>query len=184
MSTLIEPLITAAEYARMPDRGVPTELVRGRVIELGLPTPRHGQICLKVGRIVGNFADDNDLGHVVSNDSGVLTEKGPDTMRGADIAFYSYGRVPRGQLPSGYLDVKPELIFEVLSSNDRWPKVLAKVSEYLDIGVAVVCVLDPRSEAVQVYRGEELPHTLEGDDELTLPDVLPGFATPVKRFFA
>src|SRR6266516_3050406 len=94
--TLAEPLCTAEEYARLPDRGVPTELVRGRVVTTNVPPPRHGQVCSKIDRLVGNHADEHGLGHVVVNDSAVVTERGPDTVRGADVAFYSYARVPRG----------------------------------------------------------------------------------------
>src|SRR5690242_20415016 len=100
-----EALLTAEEYALLPDNGQPTELVRGRIVPLSMPFPRHGQICGKISRIVGNFADQHDLGHVLSNDSGIITEHDPDTVRGADIAFYSYARVPRGPLPRGYLPV-------------------------------------------------------------------------------
>src|ERR671927_217932 len=100
MATAVEPLLTAEQYARLPDTGVPTELVRGKVVEMNVPTPRHGQICSKVDRLVGNFADEHRLGHVVVNDSGVVTERDPDTVRGADAAFYSYARVPPGPLPS------------------------------------------------------------------------------------
>src|SRR5438552_2349446 len=135
-------LLSAEQYLQLPDRGVPTELVRGRVVEMNVPAPRHGQICSKVDRIVGNYAEEHGLGHVVTNDSGVLTEHDPDTVRGADVAFYSYSRVPRGKLSSGYLDTVPELVFEVRSPTDRWRKVLAKVLEYLEAGVSVVCVLD------------------------------------------
>src|SRR5262249_17022218 len=115
--------------------------------------------------------------------SGVVTERDPDSMRGADVAFYSYSRIPKGPFPQhAYLTVVPELVFEVFSPSDRWPKVLAKVAEYLNAGVTVVCVVDPDSQTVQVYR-DALPQTLHGDDELTIPDVLPGFRTPVRRFF-
>jgi Uma2 family endonuclease len=91
--------------------------------------------------------------------------------------------VPRGPLPSGYLGVVPELIFEVRSPTDRWSKVLAKVSEYLEAGVTVVCALDQASQTVQVYRADELPRTLHGEDELSLPDLLGDFRVPVRRFF-
>ena len=50
-------------------------------------------------RILGNHVYDNDLGRVLSNDSGVITERGPDTVRGADVCFYSFVRVPKGPLP-------------------------------------------------------------------------------------
>ena len=178
-----EHLVTAEEYLRLPDRGVPTELVRGRVVEMNVPAPRHGQICSKVDRIVGSYADEHGLGHVISNDSGVVTQHDPDTVRGADVAFYSFSRVPRGKLPSGYLQVVPELVFEVRSPTDRWAKILHKVAEYLDAGVSVVCVLDQVSETVQVYRNEELRHTLHNSDELYLPDILGDLRVPVQRFF-
>jgi hypothetical protein len=45
-----------------------------------------------------------------------------------EVAFYGYVRVPKGPLPDRYLDVPPDLIVEVLSPSDRWPKVLAKVA--------------------------------------------------------
>lgn len=37
--------MTADEYARLQDHGVPMELVRGEVVEMNQPWPRHGQIC-------------------------------------------------------------------------------------------------------------------------------------------
>jgi Uma2 family endonuclease len=184
MATVTEPLYTAEEYARLPDRGVPTELVKGKVVTMNLPAPRHGQICSKIDRLVGNYADEHGLGHVVTNDSGIITERGPDTVRGPDVGFYSYSRVPPGPLPRGYLSAIPELVFEVRSPTDRWVRVLRKVTEYLDAGVTVVCVLDEVSETVHIYRADELPQTLHGDDELRLPDILGDFAVAVQRFFA
>jgi Uma2 family endonuclease len=177
------PLLTAEEYAKLPDTGVPTELVRGRVIEMNLPAPRHGEICWKVASLVGIHAESHGLGRVVVNDSGVVTGHDPDTVRGADVAFYSYARVPRGPLPAGYLDVVPELVFEVRSPTDRWSRVFAKAMEYLEAGVTVVCILDQMSERVLVCRAEEMPLTLQGDEELHLPDILGEFRVAVRRFF-
>jgi Uma2 family endonuclease len=182
--TATATLLTAEEYLQLPENGRPTELVRGRVVEMNLPTPRHGQICLKVGRLVGNFVEEQKLGHVVSNDSGILTERDPDTLRGADIAFYSFSRVPPGPMPRGYLKVAPELVFEVRSATDLWKNIIFKVGEYLQAGVTAVCVLDEQTYSAQVFHAEELPRTLTETDELTFPDVLPGFRVVVGRFFA
>src|ERR1700758_5137292 len=111
----VETLLTAEEYRLLPDNGQPTELVRGRIVPLNMPYPRHGEICSRVDRLVGFYVDEQRLGRLVTNDSGVVTERGPDTVRGADIAFYSYQRIPPGPLPQGYLDVLPEAVFEVRS---------------------------------------------------------------------
>jgi Uma2 family endonuclease len=179
----VEALLTAEEYARLDDNGRPSELVRGRIVEMNPPIPRHGQICSKVDRIVGNFADEHESGHVISNDSAVITERDPDTVRGADISFYSFRKVPKGPFPRGYLSVVPDLIFEVRSPDDRWKKIQLKVGEYLAAGVSVVCVLDDDPSTAYVYAADQPVRTLTADDELTFPDILPGFRVQVRRFF-
>src|SRR5215469_2630471 len=108
-------LMTAEEFSNRPDPGYPEELVRGRTVAMPVPDRRHGLVCSKADRILGNFVDEHDLGRVMSNDSGVITERGPDTVRGADVCYYSYTCLPKGPLPEGYLPVTPELVFEVRS---------------------------------------------------------------------
>jgi Uma2 family endonuclease len=183
MAIVTQALLTAAEFASRPDPGYPEELVRGRIVALPQPKARHGQVCSKTVRILGNHADDRDLGHVLSNDTGVITERGPDTVRGADVSFYRYARVPKGELPASYLEVPPDLIFEVLSLDDRWRKVLRKVTEYLEAGVGIVCVLDPERRTIYLFEGDEPYRILTDQDELTFPNLLGEFRVPVRRFF-
>jgi Uma2 family endonuclease len=176
-------LLTAETFARRPDPGYPEELVRGRIVAMPPPRAGHGQVCGQTVYLLRRFLEDHDLGHVVSNDTGVITERGPDTVRGADVAYYSYGRVPRGPLPESYLEVPPDVVFEVLSPDDRWPKVLAKVAEYLDAGVGLVVVLDPVRRSLQLFRPDEPVQPLSEAEELTLPESLPDFRVCVGRFF-
>src|SRR5262249_5949321 len=183
MATVADRLLTAEEFRRLPDDGARRELVRGRVVRRNVPAPRHGQICGKVVRALGRFLDGHDVGHLVSNDSGVLTERDPDTVRGTDVAFFSYQRVPRGPLPEGYLGVVPELVFEVRSPTDRWAAVVTKAGEYLAAGVSVVCVLDSGTQTAHVYSADAPTRVVAADEELTFPEVLPGFRAPVRAFF-
>jgi Uma2 family endonuclease len=178
-----EALLTAEEYRRLPDNGRPTELVRGRVVPVNVPAPRHGQICGNVVYLLRSYLEKNDVGQVACNDAGVLTGTDPDTVRGADVAFYSYTRVPQKPLPAGYLAAAPELVFEVRSPTDRWGKVLTKVGEYLEAGVVLVCVLDERTRSAHVYRAEEPAQVVGADQELVLPEILPEFRVSVGRFF-
>lgn len=184
MATAIQPaqtLLTAEEFARRPDPGYPEELVKGRIVTMPPPGARHGQLCAQIVFLLRLYLQDHDLGHVLSNDSGTVTERGPDSVRGPDISFYSYAKLPKGPLPEGYPAVPPDLVVEVLSPHDRWPKVLAKVSEYLNAGVAVVCVLDPERRRLDLYEGDQPVRILGADDELTLPAVLGDFQVRVGR---
>jgi Uma2 family endonuclease len=113
----------------------------------------------------------------------VITERGPDTVRGADIAYYSYSRLPKGTLPSGYGPEVPELIVEVCSENDRWLEILDKVSEYLSAGVLAVVVLDPEPRIAHVFSADQPPRALKSEEELLLPGILENFRVRVGRFF-
>jgi Uma2 family endonuclease len=167
-----EKLMTAEEFLLLPDDGVPKELVRGRVITLNVPTSRHGQICAKIAQFVGNFADEQNLGHVVCNERGVVTERNPDTIRRADVAFYTYRRAP------------PELIVEVRSPGDSGVRLLRKAGEFLEAGVRTVCLLDEQTGRVAIYSSDDPPQDIGVAGTLTFPDLLPGFEVRVERFFA
>ena len=147
------------------------------------PKPRHGQVCGNVYFLVRTFVDANRLGHVISNDTGVITEHHPDTVRGMDVAFISYAKVPPGPLPTSYLTTPPDAIFEVRSPGDRPSEILNKVSEYLDLGVPVVYVLDPGTERVHCYFADRPDEILESSDELVGIGPLAAWRVSVARFF-
>lgn len=184
-TTAVEPLMTAEEFVRLYGDEAGVELVKGRVVRYPMPGAEHGEVCLNAGSMIRDFVKQHDLGRVMSNDTFIRTGTNPDTYRGADICFLSYARLPKEQpRPRGPLALAPDLVVEVRSPTDRTGDIQIKVGEYLNIGVTAVVVLDPGIEAATVYRGDdELPQRFHNGDDLTLPDVLPGFAVPVRRFF-
>jgi len=178
-----EALLTAEEFGRRPDPGHPEELVQGRIITMPPPQPRHGQVCVKVIRILDRYVEEHDLGQVLSNDSGVITERDPDTVRGADISFYSYQRLSKGPIPVGYLAFPPNLVVEVCSPDDRWRDLLVKVNEYLEVGVTAVVVLDPEPRTAHIFRADRAPQQIGPDHDLMVPDILGDFRVKLARFF-
>ncbi|WP_437225169.1 Uma2 family endonuclease [Planctomicrobium sp. SH661] len=174
--------ITAEEYGQMPRSGTVTELVRGEIVDFNQSFPRQGQVCAAVSYALSRHLESAQLGHVVVN-SGILTSRNPDTVRCGDVWYVSYRKVPRGPLPKGYLDVSPDIVFEVKSPGDRWGQILAKVAEYLDLDVGVVCVLDPEEEMVRLYYADRPEVILAGEDPVTFPEQLPGFEVQAQKFF-
>lgn len=104
MSTAAAPapaqFITAEEYLHLACSDRPSELMRGSVVVTNPPFSNHGYWCNRMVRFLGRFVADRQLGRILINDSGVVTEREPDTVRGADIAYYSYQRVPKDAQPS------------------------------------------------------------------------------------
>jgi Uma2 family endonuclease len=138
MATATKKLITAEEFARLPDPpdGSGQELVKGEVVTMPPPGGRHGACCSKVDRRLGTFVETNHLGTVCANDTGFIMERDPDTVRGPDIAFRSLDRLP--EIPEGYIPIPPDLAIEIVSPNDMFSRIQKRVRDYLKRGVRLV----------------------------------------------
>ena len=174
--------ITAHDFETM-SFDVPTELVRGELLQMNPPGMLHGVVCTNVAFVLQNWAREINAGYVTTNDTGVITERDPDTVRGADVLFVSADKVRPGKIPRGLLQVTPDLCVEVLSRSDRWTQVLVKVSEYLAAGVREVWVVDSHAHNVQVFQADHPRRTLDEEDEIASSEMLPGFGAKVADFF-
>jgi Uma2 family endonuclease len=183
MSTVQQPLVSADEFARMPDPadGSRLELVRGEIVEMPPPKGKHGIVCSEVAWVLKNFVKPKKLGWVTTNDTGVILEKEPDTVRGPDVAFWSIARQP--QQPEGYFLIPPDLAVEVQSPDDRRKDLRAKIKEYLFYSVPLIWLVDPETRTVTVYRGTMRGTELDETDALDGGDVLPGFSCKVADLF-
>lgn len=184
MATVSEKLLTAREFSSLPDPGdgARQELVRGVVVTMPPPKGPHGQCCANIAAILWHFVRQHKLGRVLSNDTGLLTGTNPDTVRGADILYWSYQRLP--SLPEDvYISVPADLAVEVRSPSNDDGDMHEKVVEYLEAGVALVWVVDPRERTVTIYRTAAEGRVLHETATLTGEDVLPGFSCPVADFF-
>lgn len=176
-------LITADELAAMGDVGR-CELIDGRVVTMA-PTndEGHGGIEVNFSTALHTFVRPRRLGHVRGGETGIVTRRNPDRVRGADAAYISNERYARRTQGRAFLDVPPEIVVEVLSPDDRAVDVNEKLREYLAMGVSIVWVADPKARAVLAYRSMTDVAELHEGDVLTAPDVLPGFELPVASVF-
>lgn len=185
MASVTPKLITAEEFILMPASadGSRQELVRGEIVMLPPPGFRHGKVQSKVDFVLQLFVRTHLLG-TVTIESGLITEREPDTVRGPDVAFWSKERMPLDQpAPVGYPDVAADLCVEVLSPSNRAGEVREKVAEYLGRGVRLVWVVDPEARTVTVYRSPDEGRILHASATLTGEDVLPGFSCRVAEIF-
>ncbi len=185
MATDVKTKLLTAEEFMAADLGDGTfELVRGEVIQVPPTMPEQGVVCANVVIALGNYGRQTGYGYPLANDSAGVTERGPDTVRGADVCFYSQERWPRSQVGSTLPPVSPDLVVEVYSPGNRRGKTLEKVVEYLAVGIPLVWVVYPKSRQVVIYRSaDEPPDVLKQDAVIENLPALPGFRCPVADFF-
>ena len=160
----------------------PCELVKGRIVPTSLARDEHGAIEANISAELLTFVRSHKLGKVRVGKVGIYTHRDPDTVRGADVLFISNERYARKK-GTGFLDVAPDLVVEILSPNDRWTEVTQKLREYFAIGVRLVWVVDPQSRSVYAYRTLTDVREFSASDDLLGEDVLPGFSVKVAQLF-
>ncbi len=158
------------------------ELERGEIYEMPPPGKYHGYVCANVVFLLSLFARQCGKGYVCSNDSGIIVDRDPDTVRGPDIS-YSDDAQSADDMERKYSSEPPVLTVEVMSPKDRINKTVRRVTQMLGKGVKQVWVVDPEGRDVSVYRPGRDPVILDANQELTAPDVLPGFRCLVSKFF-
>ncbi len=173
--------ISGEELFAMGDIG-PSELVRGEVVR-HMPTGHpHGLIENIIGALLYIYLSTKQIGRALTGEVGIYTTRQPDTIRAADVVFISNERLQQVQ-PSGYLDVAPELVVEIMSPSNSWSEVHEKLAEYFAVDVKMVWVVDPQLEQIHVYRGVDQVKLLQKADTLTGEDVLPEFEVALTEIF-
>jgi Uma2 family endonuclease len=170
-TTTTRRLATEDDLRAMPEDGQKYELVDGE-IRVSPAGDRHSVIALKLGALLLSFVKERKLGHVLGADAGFRLPGG--NVRSPDASFVASGRFPDNQLPDDWGSLAPDLAVEVISPGDRPRHVLDKVGEYLEAGVRLVWVIDPRRERLVVYRSVTDVRELGADDSIDGEDVIPG----------
>lgn len=170
------------EWVQQPEnRDRHFELEQGEVVEMSRPGERHGFVCWNIGGILRAYIYARRQGYACSNDTGLLIELDPDTVRGPDLILYTKARSYR-DLKIQYSSEPPTLAIEVLSPNDRWGSVLNRVLHFLNRGILLVWLIDPEAQTLTVCRPGQLPQVLDNGDEVT-DELLPDFRCKVSEFF-
>jgi Uma2 family endonuclease len=89
----------------------------------------------------------------------------------------------RAEYLEGHIPIPPDLAVEVVSPNDLFYDVQQKVGEYLQAGVRLVWIVNPRTREVHVYRGDGGFQLLKNGDSLDGAEVVPGFRCPLAEIF-
>jgi len=179
-----QTLITAEEFETLADQLGPCELVRGEVIRLAPAGSLHGRLMWKLSALLGQWELETGLGRGYSGDLGLVVEQSPDTVRGADLAYFSFDRLPKGASQDHFLAVAPNLVIEIVGKGQGWGQMLEKVGEYLRMGVDRVWIVDPAKKRVHVFRADGEPLILSESDQLSDEAILPGFRCDLRDLFA
>lgn len=186
MSAIAEARYSAADLLKLPDRDR-FELVNGELVEknMGWESSRIGSNLLARLNV---FCVDHSLGWVNGPEASyqcyeAIYPDDPDRIRKPDVSFIRLERLAPDDRPEGHCEIVPDLVAEVVSSDDTYYEVREKTEEYLRAGVRLVWVVDPNTRSVQVHRADRSTNKLHENQELNGEEIVPGFRLLIGELF-
>jgi Uma2 family endonuclease len=182
--------MTTEELLAMPDDGVERWLIRGELREnresdMNRRNPDHSGTMTNIAGLLREWMrlQPGPRGKVYTGDVAFKLRPDSDTLVGIDVAYVSAEL--RANTPKGrkLIEGLPILAVEILSPSDVHADVTEKVQEYLNVGVAIVWVVDPDFETVAVFRADAEPVSFNRSQELAAEPYLPGFRVRVAELF-
>lgn len=179
-----EKLLTVEELFDLPDDGNLYELVEGRLVRVPPSSFTSSMVAMTLAARITIFVATHQLGACAGEAGGVVTRRGPDTVRAPDFSFVRKDRLPPAGLPDKYAPLAPDLVVEVMSPSDRLSNLFRKIEEYLAAGTRLAWLIIGRERSVFVFHPDQPPVVLSGDASLDGEDVLPGFTLPLSELWA
>ncbi|WP_047816879.1 Uma2 family endonuclease [Rhodopirellula islandica] len=172
----------AEDLAILHAQGVMCELVDGQLVEKQMGF-KESLLAAVLIEFLSAFARQHKLG-IVSGPDGFVTLF-PDLIRGPDVAFLSWDRLPGGRLPEeAFPRIVPDLVVEVLSPGNTRAEMARKRREYFHAGVRLVWTVDPIRRSVAIFTTATQSSVLGETESLDGGDVLPGLKISLAEVFA
>ncbi len=171
-------LFSVADYLALdePD-GAQYELSEGELIVSPSTTFSHNEIRDRLNAHLRAFVEPRRMGEVTSETDLQLSSA---TVRRPDVAFLAAARFRREYRQQVPIPLAPDVVFEVVSDNDRAAALLQKVQQYLAAGSAAVWLLYPKLGLAHRHGGGGVGAATV----LQEPELLPGWALELAAIFS
>jgi Uma2 family endonuclease len=157
------------------------ELVDGTLVEkaMGWPESYLAGILMHWLHV---YLDQHRLGVATGPDG--MTRLFGDTVRGPDVAFVAWARLPGGRIPSEPVpDLVPNFVIEVLSKGNTYAEMSRKRREYFHAGVELLWMVDHRARTITVFRSPQDSTVLNDGQIADGGAVLPGWQVNIAELF-
>ena len=144
---------------------------------------QESMLAVVLSQWLNNYLDENDLGLATGADG--MTRLFDETVRGPDVAFVAWSRLPAGKVPQEPIpDLVPNFVIEVLSISNTRGEMARKRREFFYAGVELIWMVDPRSRTVAVFSSPESFVVVDDQGTLDGGEVLPGWKVDLAKLFA
>jgi Uma2 family endonuclease len=165
------------------NRDIRLELTaRGELIVMPPTGWESGNRNIKLAARLQNWTETDGTGIAFDSSTGFILPSG--AIRSPDAAWVASERLTAlNPDPEGFLPLAPDFVIELRSASDRLKPLQDKMKEYIDNGVRLGWLLNPKDRAVEIYRIGKGIEVMRSPNEVSGEDVLPGFVLSLEGIF-
>ena len=163
-----------------------TKFERNANGEIIIMPPTGGETGKRNASLIGRFTIWNEqtkLGEVFDSSTGYTLPNGAN--RSPDVSWIQQERwnslTPEQK--EKFIPLAPDFALELMSSSDYLRDVRFKMKEYLDNGVRLGWLINPKAKQVEIYRLGQDVELLDLPQSISGEDVLPGFVLNLTNIF-
>ena len=160
------------------------ELYEGVLEPMPAAGRRHGEIEVRIASMLFVHVNPMRLGAVYPGDTGCVFARDPDTVLVPDIAFVAADNLPPAEQRVAFLDVVPDIVFEISSPSDRPKLVEDKIRLYEQARVPLIVTIDSVYRTAVIRREGEAPASVDARGMIALSPVLPELTLAMDAIFA
>ena len=170
--------VTQEQFEALAAANRDLRLERTSYGELIVNPPTGGESGQRNFSITGQLArwceEHEDLGEGFDSSTGFRLPSGAD--RSPDASWVRREKLEAlNPDPTKFLPLAPDFVVELRSTTDKLKTLQSKMQEYIDNGVRLGWLIDPKNRRVEIYRSGQDVEIFESPITLSGEDVLPGF---------
>ena len=125
----------------------------------------------------------NKSGKVFDSSTGFILSNG--AIRSPDVSWIELSRwrelTPEQQ--DRYAPIDPDFVIELRSPTDRLEDLQLKMKEYMDCGVKIGWLIDPKGKQAEIYRQGQDREILDSPQSLSGEDILSGLTVDLSEIW-
>lgn len=164
------PTLSLEEFLKLPETQPASEFIDGKVEQKMMPQGKHSRLQLKFCDAVNAIAEEPQIAMAFPELR--CTFGGRSIV--PDAAVFIWKRIPfdaNGEVENSF-EIYPDWTVEILSPEQKTTKVIRNILHCLKHGSQLGWLVDPEERVILVFRPEQFPIELAGNEVLP---VLPNF---------
>ena len=148
---------------------------QGELVIMAPVTGRSGNRNGRLTQQLFNWADSNNLGIAFDSSTGFKLPNRADRSPDASWVKLDRWNALTEEEKDSFIPLAPDFAVELRSKTDVLKTVQTKMLEYMDNGVRLGWLIDPKNRRLEIYRPGQEVEVLESPTSVSGEDVLPGF---------